>query len=156
MRQAQLLRRSTCVPAEPSPAVAAFDVHGRVVSHTTSFFRDFPSHALPSLSAAVRRLQNTSADRQVVRVGNHRVALQRLTGVQPVFVATVDRLPPKFVPLSPRQREVAQYAVTGATAVEIAKALHISSHTVRQHLKEVYRRLGVENRVQLSRVASAA
>jgi DNA-binding CsgD family transcriptional regulator len=53
--------------------------------------------------------------------------------------------------LSPRQREVARYAAVGATATETAVQLGISGHTVRQHLKVVYRALGVSNRVELAR-----
>lgn len=53
--------------------------------------------------------------------------------------------------LSPRQREVARYAAVGATASETAAQLGISEHTVRQHLKAVYRVLGVSNRVELAR-----
>jgi len=52
--------------------------------------------------------------------------------------------------LSPRRREVAQYAAAGATSREIAETLGISHHTVRQHLKAVYRLLGVGHRVELA------
>jgi DNA-binding CsgD family transcriptional regulator len=56
--------------------------------------------------------------------------------------------------LSPRQREIAEYAAAGATAREIAATLGISPHTVRQHLKDVYRTLGVSSRVELVRAIS--
>jgi DNA-binding CsgD family transcriptional regulator len=56
--------------------------------------------------------------------------------------------------LSPRQREIAEFAVAGATAREISDALGIGYHTVRQHLKEVYRLLGVASRVELVRALS--
>ncbi|MCA9642909.1 MAG: helix-turn-helix transcriptional regulator [Myxococcales bacterium] len=53
--------------------------------------------------------------------------------------------------LSPRQQTVASYASAGATAKEIANHLGISTHTVRQHLKAIYRVLGVATRVELVR-----
>lgn len=53
--------------------------------------------------------------------------------------------------LSERQRAVAQYAAAGATSLQIAETLHLSAHTVRHHLKTVYRRLGVSSRLELSR-----
>lgn len=53
--------------------------------------------------------------------------------------------------LSPRQSAVASYASAGATAKEIADHLGISTHTVRQHLKAIYRALGVSTRVELLR-----
>lgn len=52
--------------------------------------------------------------------------------------------------LSPRLRQVAEFAAAGATATEIADTLELSTHTVRGYLKDVYRRLGVANRVELS------
>jgi DNA-binding CsgD family transcriptional regulator len=57
--------------------------------------------------------------------------------------------------LSPRQYEIAEYAAAGATASEIARLLEISVHTVRQHLKEAYRRLQVGNRIELGRALEA-
>lgn len=53
--------------------------------------------------------------------------------------------------LSPRLREAAEYASAGATAREIATAMGISHETVRGYLKDVYRVLGVSNRVELAR-----
>lgn len=52
--------------------------------------------------------------------------------------------------LSPRQLEVAEYAAVGATIAEIGRQLRISPHTVRHHLKSVYRLLEVACRVELS------
>lgn len=53
--------------------------------------------------------------------------------------------------LTKRQREISEYAAGGATVGEIARHLEISLHTVRSHLKAVYRQLGVCNRVELAR-----
>ncbi len=53
--------------------------------------------------------------------------------------------------LTARQREISEYAAGGATVNEIASHLEISLHTVRSHLKAVYRALGVCNRVELAR-----
>lgn len=52
--------------------------------------------------------------------------------------------------LSARQREVAEHAIAGATAREIAERLHISVHTVRDHIKSIYRRLEVGSRLELA------
>ena len=53
--------------------------------------------------------------------------------------------------MTPRQTEVSEYAASGATVGEIASHLGISTETVRSHLKNVYRNLGVANRVELAR-----
>jgi len=52
--------------------------------------------------------------------------------------------------LSPRQRQVTDLARVGATVDEIARALNISTNTVKYHLKEAYRVLGVASRIELA------
>ena len=59
---------------------------------------------------------------------------------------------PRLGPLSlltPRQREVAEYAAAGATAREIARHLELSPATVRDHIKSIYERLDISNRTEL-------
>ena len=51
--------------------------------------------------------------------------------------------------LSAREREVAQWAATGARNKEIAWELGISEGTVKLHLFHAYRKLRVGNRVGL-------
>lgn len=50
--------------------------------------------------------------------------------------------------LTPRQREVLRLASTGATYKEIANALGVSSRTARNHLANLYQRLGVHTRAE--------
>jgi DNA-binding CsgD family transcriptional regulator len=54
--------------------------------------------------------------------------------------------------LTPRQLDVAAYAVAGATVTEIASALRVGPETIRTHLKDTYRRLHVGNRLELARL----
>jgi DNA-binding NarL/FixJ family response regulator len=51
--------------------------------------------------------------------------------------------------LSPRERQVAEQLTHGKSTTEIASALFISPNTVRNHLKSIYRKLGLSNRSQL-------
>jgi DNA-binding CsgD family transcriptional regulator len=51
--------------------------------------------------------------------------------------------------LTPREREVAQLLTRGATNDEIARALWISRHTAKDHVKAVYAKLGVTSRAEL-------
>lgn len=53
--------------------------------------------------------------------------------------------------LTPRQRAVARAAARGATVPEMARDLGLGQETVRSHLREIYRRLAVRDRAQLSR-----
>jgi DNA-binding CsgD family transcriptional regulator len=52
--------------------------------------------------------------------------------------------------LTRRQMEIAEYAAAGATAKEIAKSLQISPLTVKTHLRSIYERLDVGNRIELA------
>lgn len=50
--------------------------------------------------------------------------------------------------LSAREQEVLQHLVLGMSNPEVASALHLSRHTVKQHTSTVYRKLGVRNRAE--------
>ena len=50
--------------------------------------------------------------------------------------------------LSARQREILQLLADGGTNEEIARVLHLSLNTVKQHTSAVYRKLGVRNRAE--------
>jgi len=52
--------------------------------------------------------------------------------------------------LTEMQRRVAEYARSGATVSEIARAMERSPHTIKTHLKSVYERLGVASRLELA------
>ena len=49
--------------------------------------------------------------------------------------------------LTPRQREVLTLLADGASTEEIAKALALSEETVRNHIRQLLRRLGVHSRL---------
>ncbi|MBK8250098.1 MAG: response regulator transcription factor [Gemmatimonadetes bacterium] len=54
--------------------------------------------------------------------------------------------PEETVPLSARERELLEHIVTGKTEAAIAVGLGISPHTVRTHVKNIYRKLQVTTR----------
>lgn len=58
--------------------------------------------------------------------------------------------------LSERQREVLEQVALGRSNEEIARRLFISRNTVKFHLREIYSRLGVRNRVEAARAAQRA
>lgn len=53
--------------------------------------------------------------------------------------------------MTARETTVARLAAEGMRDREIAEALHMSIHTVKQHLKNGYRKSGVRSRVELAR-----
>ncbi len=58
--------------------------------------------------------------------------------------------------LTPRQARVLQLLYEGATNAEIALALTLSEHTVRHHLEDIYRRLGIHSRAAAANLAGRA
>jgi DNA-binding CsgD family transcriptional regulator len=52
-------------------------------------------------------------------------------------------------PLSEREREVAELAVRGFTNQQIADRLFISPETVKTHIRNISRKLGVNNKKEL-------
>jgi DNA-binding CsgD family transcriptional regulator len=68
----------------------------------------------------------------------------------PAAVAELEALRLALHDLTPREREVTQLLVRGATNDEIARALWISRHTVKDHVKAIYAKLAVASRAELS------
>lgn len=52
--------------------------------------------------------------------------------------------------ISEREREIVRLLLEGCTNSDIAAALCISSHTVKNHVYNVYRKVGARNRIQLT------
>lgn len=70
-----------------------------------------------------------------------------------VTIAEVDDEPPAASEsLTDRQLEVAEYAASGATAPEIADELGVEPPTVYEHLQNIYERLEIGSRAELTRV----
>jgi DNA-binding CsgD family transcriptional regulator len=84
-------------------------------------------------------LQNTEDDKRTVAVT-----------LAPATVAEMEPLRLALHGLTPREREVAQLLTRGATNDQIARALWISRHTVKDHVKAIYTKLDVKTRAELS------
>lgn len=62
---------------------------------------------------------------------------------------------PQDLPLSARELEILELVASGATNADVARRLWITEQTVKFHLHNTYRKLGVANRTQASRVLHA-
>jgi DNA-binding CsgD family transcriptional regulator len=81
-----------------------------------------------------------------VEVGRHRPA------VTPIREGAMShRHPIGWFGLTDRERAVAGLAGRAFTNQQIATRLGISPHTVNFHLRQIFRKLGIESRVQLAR-----
>jgi transcriptional regulator EpsA len=73
-----------------------------------------------------------------------RVAAYRLENLRGADVITL----PRGLELSPREREILASLARGSTNHDIAEGLAISLFTVKNHLKRIFRKIGVSNRTQ--------
>jgi len=60
---------------------------------------------------------------------------------------------PPLDTMTQRQAQVLKLVAAGKTNAEIAGELHVAEPTVRLHLRQIYRKLGVRNRIEAMRVA---
>ena len=139
---------------ETSASMAVFNTSGKLMSRTDRFAREFPKSQLPRLKREAMSLLRSKRHRRSIQIDDRQIVLQRLRGEEPCVVVTA--LPDIFRRLSPRQQQIARLATDGATSVEIAQILDISVHTVRQHIKEIYRRLEVGNRAELVHIVTTS
>jgi DNA-binding CsgD family transcriptional regulator len=77
---------------------------------------------------------------------NFIVILNEITSEQPS-----DSLPPTRYPLSKRELDIIYYLNQAMSYEEIAEKLIISKQTVHTHVKNIYRKLGAKNRIELYR-----
>ncbi|MBX9929792.1 MAG: LuxR C-terminal-related transcriptional regulator [Gemmatimonadaceae bacterium] len=88
---------------------------------------------------------------------DQRVRVHELAGTrdEPVVLGVLQALPASGawrLRLTGRQAEIAAAFAAGKRADEVGASLGITKHTARRHLEQVYSRLGVSNRAELSRV----
>jgi len=142
-------------PSEGADLVVRDDGHLELASRHASWWIDRPGF-VERLAFFVRAYA-AGDDAPMALLRGARASVTRLSGDHgsrflvhlsdpPVLLRAADSV------LSPAQRETAKYAAAGATLSEIAQALGRKPETVRTHLREAYRRLGVSSRLELARV----
>ena len=155
--------------AEEYKLVLEGNERARIGAMRRSDGRTFPSLALPTrlyndqgeltgalivivdlgeLQAA-RRLDGRPDDMvsRLDRISLELKSLSLTAGVSEVLSVAIDH--PELVELSAREREVLALLLEGSRPPAIAKRLFISPNTVRNHLKAMYRKLGVSSQSEL-------
>jgi DNA-binding CsgD family transcriptional regulator len=139
-----------------SGQLATVTMHLQVLSGPTGE----PAHALALVKPVGRlpwldRRQNLDAERIRVLEGviqQVAVEISRI-GVSTVAEHSVVDLPvdvkSRLADVSGREWEVLQQILLGRRVPAIADGLHISQHTVRNHLKAIFRKLGVRSQAEL-------
>ena len=136
-----------------APLQLVVDAEGRIELASSTNHPWLTVERRSTIAAIVARADRHARFDSAFVIDGARMTMVRLYGQSVRYLITFEALTaPELSPdalLSPRQREVADYACAGATAREIGQTLGLSTETVREHLKEIYRRLGIASRVEL-------
>ncbi len=172
------LRRTPGRPPahDDEPAVAVFDVEGGLVSMTAAAERRFAEVGGPRVAtvpaiaymvaARARSLAQgrggPPAHARLRGVDGHWLSLSASCpldadgGVRDTVLVAEPARPAHLAPiiveaygLSPREQEVVGLLARGCSTAAIAGTLWISPHTVRDHVKAVFAKVGVANRQEL-------
>jgi DNA-binding CsgD family transcriptional regulator len=158
--EAAVDRMSELVTMVEGPLVRALAAHARAaVSRRVDHYRTaldqltavgslvFAAETAVELSELLHGDGNVAEAAAVRREAIHLVALSGGAGTPGLAGLAAE-------PLTSREREVATMAADGATSKDIAAALYLSRRTVETHLDRVYRKLGINGRVELANVLS--
>ncbi|MHA3700543.1 helix-turn-helix transcriptional regulator [Jatrophihabitans sp. YIM 134969] len=170
------IRQVLFAPAGPAadrngPAVMVIDGDDRVtdvtdaVQHHVEDLGGWDGASLPANVLAVAALARTRGALATARVKGRSggwLALQAMPlagapGARRSVVVTVDDAAPSAIGpmtlaargLTARETDVAQLVLQGASTKDIAEVLHLSPHTVQDHLKSVFGKLGVASRREM-------
>lgn len=124
-------------------AAVAIDVAERT-ARTALALQDTIGSLLSEIGSNARHLRDDIATDPALRERLNRITAQA-AGATAALRAL--RGQPGIV-LTRREQEVLRRAALGETNPEIAHALHLSRHTVKDYLEQVLRKLGARNRVQ--------
>jgi DNA-binding CsgD family transcriptional regulator len=151
---------------DAGPGMLVFDAEGGLVSlndDAATWLEDLGG-ALPEVVVAtLNRACATGQARTRARGASgrwlvcHASCLREVDGhpgetalvIEPATAAELAPLIAEVYELSVREREIAELIAHGCGTAEIAERLHLSPHTVRDHIKASFEKLGVSTRGQL-------
>jgi DNA-binding CsgD family transcriptional regulator len=142
-RDADGLERAAAIQTEPWAAASAWEDAGRLYAE-----KGDSSRARSALAEALARYQGVDADRDSARV---RARLRRL-GVRRSHGSRKDRPISGWDSLTESEQRVARVIAEGLTTGQAAQRLFISPHTVDSHVRHTFRKLGINSRVEMTRI----
>jgi DNA-binding CsgD family transcriptional regulator len=168
VRRALFTADPTAPALAPGPAVIMVDAADRVVDLTAAAragvdeLGGWDHGSLPSVvlaAAATARGGTGPATLRAVGRGGGWLVVRAAAFAAGGVVVTLDAPSPADVSslalaargLSPREQDVAALVLRGASTRAIADTLHLSPHTVQDHLKSIFARLGVNSRREMVR-----
>jgi len=128
-------RLMALIPGEPATTVLAVAAQARVREQASARVRLADGRWLLVQAASMHEAIGTTSQIAVTLMPAPRSTML------PIILA--------LHALSPREREVAQLLQLGLRTDEIAAHLHISPHTLRDHIKSIFHKLGVSHRAEL-------
>lgn len=112
------------------------------------------------LSGALLEAESSGFLRPVLLGGTELKIVPLAAAEKRLYLVELSPAPPlelaPIVWLTPKQQEVALQAAAGATAQEISRSIHSGVETVRVHLREIYKKLGVASRLELAQTLEGA
>jgi DNA-binding CsgD family transcriptional regulator len=177
LRAAMLLRAVDEAPADEAPGMIVLDADGGIHSLSDSarhWLSELPGEACLELPSAVHavamraRAASDGAERGVPRarlrtrsgrwLAVHGSCLRDARGapaktaivIEPARRADVAPIHVEAYELTPREQQVTQMLAQGLAVDEIAQALWLSRHTVRDHTKAIFAKVGVGSRPELT------
>jgi DNA-binding NarL/FixJ family response regulator len=155
--------RAALIDAVNQAEIYRFLSHPIAASHLARVLRDAltiarVAEAQEAVWSAAKQQQDAmqrllSPDAVSADEADHAVVASRFVGLQPEAEAPFERigeLPEEHAQrLSLREKEIVEALGTGRRVKDIAQDLVISTHTVRNHLKAIYRKLNVRSQFEL-------
>jgi DNA-binding NarL/FixJ family response regulator len=107
-------------------------------------------------TAVISKATRPAALVTLVRETLSRHIIHAPPGATPAAATVTCGVPPDDLPLTRRELEILQFAVSGLTNGEIARRLWVTDQTVKFHLGNIHRKLDVANRPRAGHLAHAS
>ena len=105
----------------------------------------------PFLLFALRR---RITDEEAVQAAEEEAVAVPAAKTEPGLQTETDTFSDPLAVLTPKEREVAEFICMGYTNADIAKLMFITEHTVKDHTKKIYPKMGVRSRFELATLVS--